>query len=157
MNLQAIRKGAPRPRPLRQSGFTLIEVMVVVIIIAFLAAIAYPSYTAHIARGKRADARGQLMQAAQFMQRFYAANDQYEKDRSGNDVATKIPDSIKYSPTDGTALYELAVEPTVTSYTLTMAPIAGRSMASDPCGSFTITSTGVRGVTGTKTRDECWK
>ena len=41
---------------------------------------------------------------------------------------------------------------------LTMAPVSGTSMASDKCGSYTLTSTGVRGVTGaTLSRDECWK
>jgi type IV pilus assembly protein PilE len=145
--------------------------MITVAIIGILASIAVPSYTSYIARAHRADARTQLLQAAQFMQRFYAANDAYDADRGGNGIlgsSVGMPDNLRKSPADGTALYQLNTAVTtagsytatvsVSAYTLTMAPIAGGKMASDPCGMLTITSTGVRGVaSATKTRDECWK
>lgn len=160
----SILKNYSKSRPF--NGFTLIEVMIAVAIVGILAAIALPSYTSYIARARRADARGQLMQAAQFMQRFYAANDQYANDRQGNSIADSagvptnvVPTNLTKSPADGDQMYALnvAVPSTADSYTLTMAPFAGSSMATDACGSFTLTSTGVRGVTGTKSRDECWK
>jgi type IV pilus assembly protein PilE len=71
-------------RRLRSTGFTLIEVMIVVAIISLLAAIALPSYQSYVARSNRAAAKTQLLQAAQYMQRFYAANDRYDADRAGN-------------------------------------------------------------------------
>jgi type IV pilus assembly protein PilE len=149
-------------------GFTLIELMITVAIIGLLASVALPSYSSYIARARRADARTQLLQAAQFMQRFYAANDSYSSDRAGNDVISAMPANLKKSPSDGTAIYQLntsistagnyTATVTVSAYTLTMAPISGGVAASDACGMFTITSTGVRGVaSATKTRDECWK
>ena len=147
------------PLRLRHRGFTLIEVMITVAIIAILGAIALPSYTSYVARGKRADARGQLLQAAQFMQRFYSANDSYVNARSGETVTTAMPSNLQRSPADGALVnYNLTIASTATTYTLTMAPVSGSSMAGDPCGSYTLTSTGVRGVAfATKSRDECWK
>jgi type IV pilus assembly protein PilE len=151
------------------NGFTLIEIMIVVAIVAILAAVALPSYTSYVSRAKRADARAQLLQAAQFMQRFYTANDQYLQDRANNNVSTQIPANLNQSPadsTDTTALYTLNIpsaDLTVSTYTLQMVPVAGGSMSNDECGTFSLASTGVRGVVvggsagSTTLRDKCWK
>ena len=149
----------------RMSGFTLIELMITAVIVAILAAIALPSYASYIARARRADARVQLVQAAQFMQRFYAANDSYSKDRASNDVINVIPAGLKQSPADSRKIYELALPLTnAVSFTLHMAPVAGGSMVNDLCGTFTLTSTGARGIlvnnvqdNTSPLRDTCWK
>lgn len=155
--------------PARVRGFTLIELMVTVTIVAVLAAIALPSYASYIARARRADAMGQLVQAAQFMQRFYAANDSFSTDRAGNPVIDHVPGSLKQSPSDSAKLYDLAIPMGAApltnpmGFTLHMVPVAGGVMGQDACGAFTLTSTGLRGVlvdgvpdTGTL-RDTCWR
>ena len=154
------------PRLKVSAGFTLMELMITVAIVGILASIALPSYSSYIARSRRADARTQLVQVAQFMQRFYAANDAYNEDRASNGVLTQVPASLTVSPADGTKLYDLTIPAgtlTITSYVIQMVPVAGRAMANDECGTYTLTSTGIRGVTVAGTpgsaalRDKCWK
>ena len=152
---------AARRAPRASSGFTLIELMIVVVIIAILSAMAMYAYTGYVARAQRADARNQLLQAAQFMQRFYSANDSYMTDRTNKPVAGQIPASLNNSPADSTPIYTLSVPAlTALTYTLVMTPVAGGPRANDSCGAFSVTSTGVRGIstsTDQTQRDICWK
>ena len=149
---------------MHQRGFTLVEIMVVLAIVMTIAAIAMPSYTENINRSKRAEAKAQLLEAAQYMQRFYSQNDSYAQNRAGKAVA--IPDALARVPrsaASGSQNYTIGFAtpaPTVATFTLQAAPRAGGSMASDKCGTFTLTQAGQRGLAGNAagtTADSCWK
>lgn len=154
------------PSVRRRTGFTLIEVLIVMAVITILVLIALPSYREQIARARRAEARTQLLQAAQFMQRFYAANDSFQTDRAGGAVVDAVPPPLRQSPPDGAPVYLLAIPPaglTAARFELRMEPIAQGGMSNDKCGTFTLTSEGRRGVVVQNTEGDaslvatCWK
>ncbi|WP_428624775.1 type IV pilin protein [Sedimenticola sp.] len=152
----------------RISGFTLIELMIVVAIIGVLAAIAYPSYREQVRTTRRADATGALLGLAGVLERRYTANGDYcnaggagGADACGdgtNDTGTPSVYSAT-SPVDGgTAAYNLtisAMNGTGTTFTLQAAPTGPQ--VGDKCGNLTLTQDGTRGVTGAgMTVDDCW-
>ena len=98
----------------RGRGFTLIEVMIVVAIIGFLAAIAYPAYTNHIRKGKRAEAKAKLLLVAQRLERAYTDNGTYV-----TDVAPLV------GLTAGATVYSADNNDAYSAYRITVTPAAG--------------------------------
>jgi type IV pilus assembly protein PilE len=142
--------GTLRCQSRRHKGFTLIELMIVVAIVGILSAIALPSYTQYIKRGDRASARAALMEAQNFMERFYTANDAYNVDKAGTAVA--LPSSLQAVPANSPK-YDLTVSASASnSYTLTATP-----RSTDVCDNLTLTNTGVKGTSSTRSVQECWK
>lgn len=147
-------------------GYSLLEGLIALLVLGLLAAIALPSYTQHVARAQRAQARTQLALAAQYLERFGSANDRYDEDRTGRPVTAALPATLQQSPASGTAVYRLRI-PTATlgprQFVLHMVPDPAGPMARDACGTLTLSSTGARGVLvqgapgAPGLREECWR
>jgi len=134
-----------------QSGFTLIELMVVIVIIGILVKVAVPAYNSSVLASHRTDAKTALLDLATREEKFYSIQNQYSQTASDlyGSGATGFP-----NPQSGsTAYYTLGVATSSSNaaYTATATLIT----AGDPCGNFTITNTGLTGNTGTQTTG-CW-
>lgn len=80
------------------TGFTLIELMIVVAIIAILAAIAYPSYTSYRVKTNRVDVQTQMMNIAQRLQSYKSVNHSYTgATLAGLGISSTYPDSGEYN------------------------------------------------------------
>lgn len=141
----------------KQFGFTLIELMIVVVIMGILAAIAFPAYQEYVRKGKRAEVKATLLEAVQALERNYSLNATYlNADASG--LAAVFP---AQSPQSGTANYTIAVEGTPTRSTYVLKATRTGSMAGDACGDFLIDHANQQtldqtGVQNAKHLDACW-
>ena len=126
-----------------QTGFTLIELMIVVAIVGILSSIAYPSYVEYIRKGQRNEARAALLQAAQYMERGATAKGTYP---------TSLPTGMQ---TTESKKYNLSANVAAdgSTFTLTATPV----QTDAKCGNLELTNTGARTATGASGLDYCWK
>jgi len=139
----------------KQSGVTLIELMVAVAIVAILSAIAYPSYQRYVARTHRNAATACMSQYAQVMEQHYTANLSYV---GAPPIATPQPCSRE---NDLNRRYTIAVRAgsvTARTYIIDATPI-GTQAAVDgaQCGTLTLDQSGARFTSVTANRDVCWR
>jgi len=143
-------------------GFTLIELVVTMAIVAILAAIAYPSYVDSVRRARRVDAQTAILELSTWMESFFSSEAfRYDVDKSGNAVWNSVPASLKYAPKQGsTKYYNLTLDNlTATTYTIIATPQAAGGQANDECGDLTLTQAGEKGIDNADpgvTAEDCW-
>lgn len=132
----------------RAAGFTLIEVMIVVAIIAILASIAYASYDDSVVKTRRKTATGCMVEAAQFMERYYTTNLTY--------VGAALP--ALNCQTDMAANYTISLNAsTASTYTLQVAPQGAQATKDTKCGTLTLDNAGAKTESGSAANaGECW-
>ena len=116
-------------RPAQARGFTLIELMIVVAIVAVIAAVALPNYFGSVRKSRRADAITALNQIAQAQERWRANNVSY---------TTVLTSAGLNVPNPSSGYYTLAVSGVSgTGYTAT-ATAAGAQLNDATCTSMTL-------------------
>lgn len=136
------------------AGFTLIEVMIVVVIIAILITVALPSYQGSLQKGRRSDAMSGLLDAANRQQQFMLDRNTYTLNMTDLGYAANPRTSEE-------GYYSISVAACTggsiaTCYTLTARPVAGSPQGDDArCTTFSLDSFGTRSATGTSAGD-CW-
>lgn len=120
-------------RPAARRGFTLIELMVTLAIIAIVASVALPSYRSSVLKGRRSDAADAAVAVLQAQERWRATNATY----------TTSATNLKVAATSANGYYTLALSnATATGYTLSFSPATGKGQSNDTgCTAMTVTVT----------------
>lgn len=147
-----------RSIPLRSRGFTLIELMITVSIVAILASVAYPSYQGFVLKSKRAEARTALIDLLQQQERFMTQRNTYSNPVIPPGSTTVPFKTFAGDSREGTP-YLLGTAVCGSGAALNICVrVRAVPQHSDPeAGEIWAESTGGRGCTGTRQPAVCWK
>ncbi len=143
----------------REAGFTLIEVMIVVVIIGVLMMVALPAYEGQQTRAKRTIAQVELMKIVARQEQYFVNNRAYSTtlaplgfadpwvvDADGREVGAAAADRV----------YSISlVSPTAMAFELQAVP-QGQQARDTVCGTLVISSVGEKSATGTGSSSDCW-
>lgn len=127
----------------RSTGFTLIEIMVVVAVVAILAAVALPAFNDQVRKSRRAEAISNLQDVQLRLERWRVDHADY------TGMTARPANTAFYGYTVTTAAA------TPNNYTITATPVAGSSQAKDTCGTLSIAKAGAT-IARTPVDAKCW-
>jgi type IV pilus assembly protein PilE len=148
----------------KSAGFTLIELVVAMVIVAILAAIAIPAYSGYVRQARRTEAKSALLDLASLEERFFSVNNSYTSDQTQLGYGGTAGSSFSV----GSGYYNVTITgvnpasssitagvttTTPATYTLTATP-TGDQLKDTSCPSFTLNQQGVQGPSATAAT--CW-
>ena len=137
------------------SGFTLIELMIVIGVLAIIASIAFPSYSSFVRQSNRTDATRTMQLAAQSLERCYSRRFTY----AGCNVNGTVMNNGSTMQTPNLFYTVRFAIPDAQDYTLTATPVLAPQTGDRQCVQFTISSTGAQAAQdshGTNSTRACW-
>lgn len=129
------------------TGFTLIELMIVVAVVAILAAIAYPSYQEQIRKSRRGQAKADLVEYMQMAERVHTVSNSY--------TTFALPTIQSPRETGSVARYRIAIAPAATATAITIVATPLGSQAQDRCGTLSLNQAGLK-TNSTGVLRDCW-
>jgi len=134
----------------KNKGFTLIELMIAVAIVAILAAVVYPSYQDSVQKTKRADGQALLLEAAQKQERHFTQYLKYAITLNSGAADENLVTGVTSEHND----YNLSLAAAADGSTFTLTATAVGGQANDDCGNLTLDYLGVKGYKAGGVR--CW-
>lgn len=158
------QQGLKQPQP-RMQGWTMIEVLVVLAMVAVLAAAAYPSWARMVVRSKRVEGQAALLLLMQQQERYFSANNSYIVFSSGSIEAAERAFQWWSGPGAASSAYEIegkacdgdggGIAACVQLIATPGTARVDKHYKDDECGTLTLTSTGERRASGAGLR--CWR
>lgn len=130
----------------RSAGFTLIELMITVVIVAILAAVAIPSYQQHMIKAVRSQGQQFLLDLAQRQEqylldaRWYAAG--IATTPTAGSITISVPEAVSAKYATPTFTVPAQAAGTMPSFVIALVPLAGSTVAAD--GNLLINNLGQR-------------
>jgi type IV pilus assembly protein PilE len=143
---------------MKEKGFSLMELMIVVAIVGILAAIAYPSYQNYVLRTGRSDGQAKMMEIIQAQERFYSQNQTYTTNLGAGGLAYGVAANASVPSAEGRYTIQAAAcaNSTIARCVILTATRVGPQLQDNECGNLTIDSRGTKGKSGTGTVATCW-
>lgn len=134
-------------------GFTLVELLIVMAIVAILAAVALPNYQDYTKRARRSDAQNTLMTLSNNLEKFFSDNNRYTVDLAEMGYTETAADTITSPESNYTVQVAAGGGGIAVSYIATATAVGAQATDAD-CVTITYDSTGQKG--STPSGNDCW-